>query len=175
MCNSGLIVLLVSGLDAMKESFWASGRLMRMFVRAAVAGVVFTAVYPRYESESQMVHAPPTPHEPLPGLFEYIAHNTAPTDRILTTGPPLLYAYTDRIGGIRESTIIDEVLGGYAGATDEEKLRPIREELDRTMPKVVILDPEHAERKRRHMNALITPFLTDHHYRKESEYIYVRP
>jgi hypothetical protein len=175
MCDSGLIAFLAIGLDAMKGSFWTSDRSMRMFVRVAVVGVAVNALYPRYESESRVVQAIPTPHEPLPGLFAFIAKNTAPTDRILTTGPPLLYAYTNRIGAIRESTIIDEVLGGYEGATDEDKLRPIRDELVRNMPKVVILDPEHADRKRRHMNALINPFLTEFHYRKENDNIYVRP
>jgi hypothetical protein len=87
----------------------------------------------------------------------------------------MLYVYTDRRNAAREGTIIDEILGSYPGTTDEEKLRPIREELVQNMPKIVVLDPERAERKRRHMNALVTPFLTDFHYRREGEYVYVRP
>jgi hypothetical protein len=175
MCNAGMIAFLAIGLDTMKGYFWASDRWMRTFVRLAVVGTVAATVYPRYETELPILHPDPTPHEPVPGIFEYIATHTAPSDRIVTTGPPLLYAYTNRIGAIRESTIIDEVLGGYAGNTDEEKLAPIRAELERNMPKLVFLDPEHGDRKRRHLAALINPFLEAHHYRRESEYVYMRP
>jgi hypothetical protein len=175
MTMSGVVAFLAIGLDAMKGSFWAADRTMRAFVRVAVAGTIAATVYPRYAAGAQLVHAGPFAQEPIPGIFEFVASHSAPTDRIFTTGPPMLYVYTDRRNAAREGTIIDEILGSYPGTTDEEKLRPIREELVQNMPKIVVLDPERAERKRRHMNALVTPFLTDFHYRREGEYVYVRP
>jgi hypothetical protein len=175
MTLAGFFAFLVIGLDAMAGAFRACDRWTRAFIRIAVAATVAVTVYPRYEAQSHIVHPPPVALEPVPGIFAFIATHTTPTDRILTTGPPSLYVYTNRLNAIREGNVIDEIIGIYQGDTDEERFRPIREELVKSMPKVVFLDPEHADRKRRHMNSLINPFLTEFHYRKENEYIYVRP
>jgi hypothetical protein len=76
---------------------------------------------------------------------------------------------------VRESNIIDEILGSYEGDTDEEKLRPIREQLERNRPKVVVLDPEHVWRKGRTYRVLMMPFLAELNYQKIRENLYLRP
>jgi hypothetical protein len=119
-------------------------------------------------------HRQPWP-EPVPGLLAFIRQNTTPADRIFTTGPPLLYPKADRISAVRESNIIDEILGSYEGNTDEEKLRPIRQQLERNLPKVVVLDPEHVWRKGRTYRVLMMPFLAEHNYQKIRENLYLRP
>ena len=105
--------------------------------------------------------------EPVPGAFEFIRKNTVPSDRIFTTGPPVLYPETNRVSAVRESNIIDEILGSYEGKTDEERLRPIYLQLVKNKPKVVILDPENGHRKGRHMQALLIPFLTEFKYKTD--------
>ena len=61
------------------------------------------------------------------------------------------------------------------GKTDEEKLRPLYDELVRHRPKIVFLDPEHGHRKHRHLAAAIMPFLTEFDYTKVNELLYLRP
>jgi hypothetical protein len=191
MTLAGFFAFVAIGLDTMKVPFSASDRWTRMFIRIAMAGTAAIAVYPRYEAESlaqareraqaneaaqaQPVRAKRQASEPIPGLFALVASRSADTDRIFTTGPPGLYVSTNRLSATRESNIIDEILGIYRGSTDEERLRPVYDELVNSMPKIVVLDPENARRKQRHMKALIDPFLTNYHYNKIAEYIYVRP
>jgi hypothetical protein len=105
----------------------------------------------------------------------FIAKNTTATDRIFTSGPPLLYVHADRIGAVREANIIDEMLGSYAGASDDEKLRPLREQLLRNRPRVVFMDPENAHRKTRHNKPLIQPLLDQQGFAKINEQLYLRP
>jgi hypothetical protein len=175
MTMAGFFAFLAIGLDTMKAPFWAFDRWGRWFIRLAVVSSAAVTVYPRYDAESGVVHATQLPGDPVPGVLAFIAANSVPTDRILTTGPPLLYVLADRISAIRESNVIDEILGVYTGATDEEKLRPIHDELVKNMPKIVVLDPENGYRKTRHMTTLIMPFLKEFQYRMASENIYVHP
>ena len=85
-----------------------------------------------------------------PGVLSIIQKHTKPTDRIFTTGPPILYPEANRVSAVRESNIIDEILGSYEGKTDEERLRPIYDQLVKNKPAVVVLDPENIQRKTRH-------------------------
>jgi hypothetical protein len=171
----GYYPFLAIGLDAMKGPFAALDRWSRTFVRAVVVAMVAITVLPKYEDERTVLHVTQPPQEPYPGIFSFIEKNSAPGDRIFTTGPPVLYVHTNRLDAVRESNFVDEIIAAYPGETDEEKLHPIRLELEQHPPKIVFLDPERADRKKRHMSALITPFLADFNYRKVSEYIYVRP
>jgi len=97
-----------------------------------------------------------------------------PGDKILTTGPPLIYMYTHRPGAIRE-IILDEFLMLYPGNTDAERVRGLREEMVKNRPKIVILDPFLEDRRRRHTDALLVPFLRDFGYQKVGDYYYLRP
>jgi hypothetical protein len=112
--------------------------------------------------------------EPTPGLFEFIRKNSTPEDKIFTTGPPSLYVYTDRVGAVRESSIIDELIPAMPGNSDVEKLRPLYDELVDHRPKIVFLDPEHGHRKYRHLAAAIMPFLTEYKYTKVNDTLYLR-
>jgi hypothetical protein len=93
--------------------------------------------------------------EPLPGISDFVARNSQPTDKIFTSGPPLLYVLTNRLHGSRYSAYIDEVLATLPGTTDEERLADRRANLVRSMPKIMVLDPEHGPRKSRHNAALL--------------------
>jgi hypothetical protein len=195
MSMAGIIFVLCAGADSMKAGTPKGNESQRRadgptggppwrliagsLVRAGVclAGLLMLVAHSGSDFATQRAtqyHRQPWP-EPVPELLEFIRQNTTPADRIFTTGPPLLYPKADRISAVRESNIIDEILGSYEGDTDEEKLRPIREQLERNRPKVVVLDPEHVARKGRHYRTLMMPFLTEHNYQKIRENLYLRP
>jgi len=176
MAQSGLFFFLAAGVDSIGPALALANGATRLWVRAAVLLTVAMHIWPRIETDLP----PPVasawhPYEPAPGLYDFIREHSAPTDRIFTTGPPSLYVYVDRIAAVRESSIIDELVPAMPGKTDEEKLRPLYDELVRHRPKIVFLDPEHGHRKHRHLAAAIMPFLTEFDYTKVNELLYLRP
>jgi hypothetical protein len=171
---SGFYAFIAIGLCAMQGPFAAMDGGTRAFIRLALVGAVAFTAWPRYKSERAEVHISHPNSEPLPGIFDFVAEHSAPQDRIVTTGPPHLYVETNRLSAIRESNLLDELLYAYDGDTDEERLRPIHDELVKHMPKIVVLDPERSDRKVRTIKALFMPFLAQFHYRKERENVYVR-
>jgi hypothetical protein len=178
MTMTGLFLFLAIGLDAISSYLKTGPLLTRMFVRLTVAGLVLLHVWPRFETERAAFGTRKfgTPYvEAVPGILKIVADNTTPADTIFTTGAPNLYIQTNRISAVRESVFVDEIMGFYTGDTDEERFRPIYEQLKKHMPKVVLLDPEHGYRKTRHNNGLFIPFLTAEHYKQLTPYVYLRP
>jgi hypothetical protein len=111
----------------------------------------------------------------IPGVLEYIANHTRPNDRIWTTGPPGLYVQADRVSATRECGHLDAVMYGYPGKTDEERLSGLKAQLERHMPKVVVLDPSNESYKQKHLSLLVMPFLTSHGYKLDGDRIWLRP
>jgi hypothetical protein len=107
--------------------------------------------------------------------MKFIARHTQPNDRIFTTGTPQLYAQADRVSAVRETNIIDEIILSYEGSTDAERLRPIYRQLVRNKPKIVFLDPEHEDRKGRHLKTLVRPFLAEFKYMEINPRLFLRP
>jgi hypothetical protein len=187
MSMAGVIFVLCAGADSMKarpaeeggeggpSGPLTAGRLVR--AGACVAGLFLLVSHsgPDFAKQRSAEYHRQAWQEPIPGILAFIQQNTTPTDRIFTTGTPLLYAKADRISAARESGIIDDLLGSYDGTTDEERLRPIRQQLDRNRPKVVVLDPEHVWLKGRTYRALVLPFLAELKYQKVRENLYLRP
>ena len=175
MTMAGLVFILVAGVESMALALARADRTLRWGTSVvALLFVVFHGL-PDFVLQRETKYVRPPLAEPVPGAFEFIKKNTVPSDRIFTSGPPALYPEVDRVSAVRESNIIDEILGSYEGKTDEERLRPIYQELVRNRPKVVILDPENANRKARHMKTLMIPFLTQYKYKKITDFIYLRP
>jgi hypothetical protein len=175
MTMAGLVFVLVAGVDSMALPLAGADRALRWGTSLAALLFVMFHGWPEFVAQHAAKYRRPPLAEPVPGAFEFIKKNTVPTDRIFTSGPPTLYPEVDRVSAVRESNIIDEILGSYEGNTDEERLRPIYQQLVRNRPKVVILDPENAHRKPRHMKALLIPFLTQYKYKKVTDFIYLRP
>jgi hypothetical protein len=175
MALSGMFLFFIVGADRMSVELLQTNTVVRRCVGATLIAVIAVFSYPRVNSE---LHNWPYQFQPmwtpLPGVLEFVASNSAPGDKILTTGPPLIYMYTHRQGAVRE-IILDEFLMLHPGTTDVERVRDIREELVKNRPKIVILDPLFEDRKRRHMEALFLPFFRDFGYTKVGEYYYVRP
>jgi hypothetical protein len=178
MTMTGLFLFLAVGLDALRPLLRNSGKVTRGFLRLTIAGLVILHVWPRLDAERVAFGTRQfgTPYiEAVPGVFRIVAENTTPEDRIFTTGMPNLYIQTNRVSAVRESVFVDEMMGFYTGDTDAERFRPIYEQLKKHMPKVFVLDPEYGNRKTRHNQGLFIPFLTAEHYKKLTEYIYLRP
>ena len=175
MALSGMFLFFVMGADRMSAELLHTSTLIRGYVGAMLVAVIAMYSSPRVRSE---LHDWPYHFHPMwvpvPGVLEFVAANSSPGDRILTTGPPLIYMYSHRDGAVRE-IILDEFLMLYPGNTDAERVRGLREELVKNRPKIVILDPMFDERKRRHMEALFVPFFRDFGYQKVGDYYYVRP
>src|SRR5204862_3166556 len=112
--------------------------------------------------------------ESVPGSLAFIAKNTKPGDRIFTTGPPGLYVQADRMSATRECGHLDAVLWGYPGNTDEERLSGLKAQLEKHMPKVVVLDPINEGAKEKHLRLLLMPFLQSHGYKKSGERLWLR-
>jgi hypothetical protein len=177
MLLGGLFFALAIGLDAMTPRFRASSPSMRWVVRVAMLTALVVTIWPRVEAEA---HAYGTRtfqspmQEPGPKVFELIRKNTTPEDRIVTNGNPILYVQVDRVAGVRESNFLDPILGYYVGATDEEKLRPVYAEMEKSRPKIVVLDSSFMYARGRHHWALFAPYLAKHHYKQLTDNVYLR-
>lgn len=167
-------VFLVAGLGLIAMPASALPRGVGLWSGAILLALSAAAVYPRYEREAAKVY----PYQPLSvpkHVLDFVARHSAPSDRIWTTGAPGVYVFSDRISATRESAILDDYLVQYPGETDEDKLRPLREQLERHKPKVVIVDRAYQERKQRHFRVLVFPFLRAHGYRELEKDLWVRP
>lgn len=176
MALPGIFLFCLVGLDSLKPYMEGCPPLVRHWIGAVFLGTIAVFVSPRFLSEFEgYPYKWAKITDPVPGVYDFIAKNTVPSDRIFTTGEPQLYMYANRLSALRESSIIDEFMDYYPGNTDVEKVRHLREQLVRNRPKVIILDPGFASRKVRHMNALMTPFINDFGYQKVGSDFYVRP
>jgi hypothetical protein len=177
MSQSGTFFLCAMGLLAAAPHFRASSRPMRLWISGVVATVVALQVGPMYSAATPFTvnfDSAVLP-ETEPGIIAYIKAHSAPTDKVFTTGPAGLYVATDRLHAVRLSTGLKEYLPVLPGNTDAEKLRPLYQELVASRPKIVYLDPEHGDRKERHMNAVYLPFLREFQYVEVKPRLFVRP
>lgn len=176
MAMSGVFFVPVLGLDAMARRFPGRGvpRLAGWFLLA----VALAAVGPRLDDESNRHERRKFANaydESVPGSLAYIAKHTTPADRIFTDGAPGLYVQANRLGAVRESAFVDAVMYGYPGKTDIERLSVVKAELEKSMPKVVVLDPAYDGFRPKHLSLLFIPFLKAHGYKQEKEHFWLRP
>lgn len=172
----GLFLFFLIGVDRMKGRVAAAEPVVRRALYALFIGVPVVFMIPRISAEFQgFPHEWNTVTDPVPGAFDFVAKHTAPTDKIFYTGPPAFYMFADRLAAVNESSILDDFLIYLPGNTDEEKVSDLRQQLIRSKPKVVILDPENGHRKYRYMKALIEPFLSEFKYQQVGPYFYLRP
>jgi hypothetical protein len=175
MSQTGMFVFLAIGLIAMASYVALRRAPARHWVRLVAVVPVALTVWPSLKTQFNAVYPQHQHYEPIPGVFEFVKNNSTPEDRIFTTGAPGLYVITDRIPASRTSSVMDEIINSYPGATDREKLRPMYDELVEHMPKIVILDPERGHRKVRYLAAAVMPFLTDYGYQPVNSWAYLRP
>ncbi len=177
MAQSGTFFFCVMGLLAMTPRFRAAHRTMRIWISLTVATIVALQVWPVYDAATPFTvnFGSAIVLETEPGTIAYIKEHSAPTDKVFTTGLPGLYIAADRIHAVALATGLKEYLSVLPGNTDVEKLRPLYEELVASRPKIVYLDPENAERKQRHTDAVYLPFLRQFKYTEVRPHLYVRP
>ena len=175
MAYAGIFAVIALGVVCAREPLALAPRSLRGWALAIIAATALVPIWPRYQEVSALKPKFEVDTEPSPGIVKLITDNSAPGDRIFTTGSPYLYVQTQRRGASRYSTFDDEIMAYYPGHTDEEKLRPIYDELVQSSPVLVYVDPQRPERRVRNMRALVTPFLTANHYVKLNENLYRRP
>jgi hypothetical protein len=175
MSLAGVAFILAASLESIATALAAADARLRMGVGVAALMLSLIHVGPDLNKQREAKYVRSPWPEPQPGLLAFIKANTTRDDRIFTTGTPALYAHADRVSAVRETNIIDQILGLYDGNTDEEKLRPIREQLVKNRPKIVFIDPEHEPRKQRHYRALVKPFLAELKYRQINDRLYLLP
>jgi hypothetical protein len=175
MAMPPLFFCMFLGLDGMAHRVPArASRLAGWLLLAAVCTPLLPRLDKEWSRHEKRSFANPY-EESIPGVLEYIKKNTKPGDRIFTTGPPGLYVQADRLSATRESGHIDAVIYGYPGNTDEERLSGIRQQLEKNMPKVVILDPQYEAARAKHTRIVFMPFLKAHGYKKDGERFWLRP
>jgi hypothetical protein len=175
MAQTGLMFFTSLGPLAMSPRLALWPRSARIWAWLAAGLPVAIQVWPSIKEDYKTTYKSLPPHEPLPGLFAFVESHSTPADRIFTTGPPGLYIVTNRISATRASSITDEIVPSFPGNTDLEKLRPLYDELVEHRPKIVVLDPEHGDRKRRYLAGSVLPFLRDFQYQQISPELFLRP
>jgi hypothetical protein len=176
---AGLVLWVIFGALALSDQLRAAPRRTHVFVVALLAIFVLPRIGDRYESESKkeyeandfIGHGSDVPAEDI----DFVTKNSAPADRLFTNGPPGLYVFANRRSVVRESAFLDEFIELHPGNTDVERVAPIRQQLMANPPKVIVLDPHYQERRKRHLNALIRPFIKELGYREVGPRYYVRP
>jgi hypothetical protein len=176
MAMAGLFFCLVAGLDGMTSRVPSATapRLAGWLLFAAM----FALIWPRIDEERERRVPRPHPNayaDSVPGSLEFIKKHTVPGDRIFTTGAPGIYVQADRVGATRECAHFDELIYGYPGNTDEERLSGIRAQLEKNMPKVVIFDPMYDEHRALHKSLVFMPFLKAHGYKQHGDHFWLRP
>ena len=175
MSMTGVIFALVVAADSIKPALRGASRLFRRATTIALILLFGLHAAPEIDKERKADYKRGPWAEPQAGILEFINANTTPSDRIFTTGAPLLYRQANRLSAARESCYVDAILGSYDGATDAEKLRPIYRQLVKNKPKVVFMDPQYGGMKGRTNEALLKPFLAEFKYKKVNDQLYLRP
>jgi hypothetical protein len=162
------------------------GSAWRRWAGISLAAISLCAVWPRCKQIWKDSPAYNHPYwcsvSPCAGridlsIVDFVKRHTTAADRIWNIGEPGLYILSDRRPASRLPYMHDSLLHIFPGATDEQRLKPYREELDKTLPKLVIVSESRSGRERL-MDTLVDPFLRDHGYRQirsDAPLIYERP
>jgi len=141
--------------------------------RALLTAIVVVTLGPRIGEEVGKEY--PVPGSPFsPELMQFIRDTTSPTDRIFTAGEPGIYAFAGRQSALANGIYTDEFLD-FSPAPDEEDVAPALAELQKTKPKVVLLQTLLPDRKQRYFKLLFRPYIRSMGYREVSPDLFVLP
>jgi hypothetical protein len=178
MAMTGTFFCVVLGVLALDGAAKRSGREMSRWVGATWLAIACALTLPRFQAEwqkrrSYRVEPPPVAQSDI----DFVRAHTSASDKIWTTGDPLLYVYSDRVSAFRGGIVLDEIIDYYPGKTDKERLSVIRQGLVENRPKLVVIadDMVSARRQQRYMRALVLPFLRDGGYVQLDDRFYLRP
>lgn len=174
MAMTGIFLFLMLGVRAMSDALRSSSRDVQTWAVGVFVMSVGMPTLLRYNETQPFPIVPPPNPEPIPGVVAFIHAHSTKTDRIFSTGAPGLYVMADRHASLKESSIIDQILESLPGTTDEERVAPLRAQLLKARPKIIVLDPEHPGRKDRFLKALVMPFIQEFGYQQMGPYYYVR-
>lgn len=172
---AGLFFLMAFGLLQLTPSDASLSPRWRLFVGLSVMLIPAWHVWPWMAGQLDVHYASSTPPLEDPGVVQFIKQNSAPADTVFSTGWPGIYVESDRRHAVRESVFLDAFLDLYPGSTDEERLAPVYRELVKSRPKVIYIEPWLNDRRIRHVNTLVLPFIRAFGYKQINEHLYVRP
>jgi hypothetical protein len=177
MALTGLFLWIALGALALSRWLEAAPLDLRRWVRWTLVAGAVVHIGPTVALAARTSY--PIPHGDTlnvpPGVVAFVKKFTTPRDTIFSDGSPALYVLTDRRPAIRDVCLLDELMPGNAGQSDEKRVAPMRAALLARPPKVIYFGPEFALRKQRFRNALWLPFLHDQHYQRISDELYLRP
>jgi hypothetical protein len=171
----GLFFVMCMGLCQLAATFDSLSRRWRMFVGLSLVLAPAWQLWPRFHAERDIHYAASNPPLEAPEVVQFVKANSAPTDTVFSTGWPGIYVDSDRRPAVKEDTFFDAFLGLYPGTTDEERLAPIYEELVKSRPKVIYIEPFLEHKRVRHMNAMVLPYIRAFGYRQITDHLYLRP
>jgi hypothetical protein len=166
VCFAGAALLGAVGAIGLQQRLdrWKKGGL-KGWARALLLVPVYFALSPRYDAEKVAVYHASKYGGLNADVIDFIRANTAKGDVVFTTGAPGIYVMADRLGPrVGPNAFLDEILIAYPGENDDERLASLRAELERAMPRLIYLDPDHEDRRARFMGGAITPFMKEHGY-----------
>ena len=172
---AGFFFLMAFGLRQLAAPYETSSKRWRLFVGLSLALIPAWHLGPPLAAQLDAKYTASTQPLEDPGIVEFIKQNTAPSDTVFSTGWPGIYVDSDRRHAVRESIFLDAFLDLYPGATDQERVAPIYQELVKSRPKVIYIEPFLDYKRVRHMDALVLPFVRAFGYTKVNDHVYLRP
>jgi hypothetical protein len=176
LAATGLTVAALPGALALSDALRPARPAVKTWVGVAALGATGCLIYPRYAKGADE-HPKPVWRQVAGDVREAIEKYSKPNDFILTTGTPDLYFLTGRLGAHETNSFVDELLVIYPGDTDAERVAGMRARLEKTRPKVVVIDDSswaYPGRSVRTIKSLVDAYLGAHQYVKMGR-VYVRP
>lgn len=172
---AGLFFVMAFGALQLAPTYQTLGRRWRLFIGLSLVLIPAWQLWPRLSAQLDAHYTASTPPLEDPGVVQFVKQNSAPTDTIFSTGWPGIYVDSDRRHAVKESTFFDAFIDLYPGSTDEERLAPLYQELVKSRPKVIYIEPFLDYKRVRHMNALVLPFVRAFKYKQVNPRLYLRP
>lgn len=172
---AGFFFLMAFGLLELGSTFETLSNRWQLFIGLSLVVVPAWQLLPRVQAELDATYVSSSPPLESPDVVRFIKQNSVPSDTVFSTGWPGIYVESNRRHAVKEDTFFDAFLGLYPGSTDEERLAPVYQELVKSRPKVIYIEPFLEEKRVRHMNALVLPFIRAFGYKQINDHLYLRP
>ncbi|MEI8344818.1 MAG: hypothetical protein WCG06_01965 [Candidatus Omnitrophota bacterium] len=108
-------------------------------------------------------------------LRDPVKRFTGKNDYILLLENPMMYIFLERKHSFRWGLLLDELIRGYPGDTEQEKMRLVREEIEKKLPKLIYAPPtsQFWARQQKHLEGVVFPIIRKYGYTDLGDGIYV--
>ena len=108
-------------------------------------------------------------------LQRAVAWYTTRDDYILSNVSPDWQVILDRRHSYTWAYMVDEYIRMYDGKDEADRLRRLKDEIGKKLPRIIYLDGSMIPRQIRHLNAVILPIMGEHRYRQLAPGLFVLP